>query len=360
MDRANGFRAKRAGLLAVIAAAVLAPAAARPAEFRLRNRCLVVAPVVTLGDVAEVLTADANQGGQLAAVELFPTPPAGRSRFVRQREIEDLLLLRGVNLIGHRFSGAGQVEIGRAAQAESEEAALQPRASTAVVRRARRLVEEAIAGYLREQVSRDEPWSVEVANGAGWAEAVSAAGENLQLSGGAPPWTGSQEFRLTVSSPGGPVTFDVRATVVLPPAVAVTLRSLPRGAVIRPADVALRHDLYAGQQQDVFHSIDELVGKDTNRAIPAGKVLEKAMVVAPVLIRRGQVVTVHACRAGVRVRTTARARDNGSLGTLIAVESLLDRTTYFARVCGIREAEVYARAVSAGAGRSDKRLTHTN
>ncbi len=64
----------------------------------------------------------------------------------------------------------------------------------------------------------------------------------------------------------------------------------------------------------------------------------------PLWVHRGDVVTVYANTAGIRIRTTARARDDGSQGELVAVESLLDRSTYYARVSGIREVEVFARA----------------
>ena len=58
-------------------------------------------------------------------------------------------------------------------------------------------------------------------------------------------------------------------------------------------------------------------------------------------------MTVYARSPGIRVRTVGRVRDNGSLGDLVAVESLLDRRTYFARVSNVREVEVYARAPKA-------------
>ena len=67
----------------------------------------------------------------------------------------------------------------------------------------------------------------------------------------------------------------------------------------------------------------------------------------PLLVRKGEVVTVYVRASGVQVRTTARSRDNGSHGELINVESLENRKTYFARVTGIQEAEVYARGESA-------------
>ena len=63
----------------------------------------------------------------------------------------------------------------------------------------------------------------------------------------------------------------------------------------------------------------------------------------PLAVHRGEVVTVYAQSGAVRIRTNARSRDEGSVGELVAVESLLNRSTYYARVSGVREVEVYAR-----------------
>ena len=60
-------------------------------------------------------------------------------------------------------------------------------------------------------------------------------------------------------------------------------------------------------------------------------------------MHRGEVVTVLARAGGIRVRTNARAHEEGSVGELVAVESLANRSTYYARVTGNREVEVYAR-----------------
>ena len=87
------------------------PQIAAAAELRLRAQCNPAGPVVTLGDVAEIDSADARQTAALAAIELFPAPTAAEQRIVRVREIQDLLLLRGVNLTEHRFSGSSEVTV---------------------------------------------------------------------------------------------------------------------------------------------------------------------------------------------------------------------------------------------------------
>ncbi len=81
------------------------------AEVRLRSECQPRGTLVLLGDVAEILTQDEQQAKHLAHVELFPTPGAGQSRYVRLREVLEILELRSLDLSACRFSGASQTAI---------------------------------------------------------------------------------------------------------------------------------------------------------------------------------------------------------------------------------------------------------
>ena len=47
----------------------------------------------------------------LAAIELFPAPTGGEQRFLRLRELQDLLTARGLNLSEHTLSGASQIAV---------------------------------------------------------------------------------------------------------------------------------------------------------------------------------------------------------------------------------------------------------
>ncbi len=337
--------------LLLIAAALLTagglPSSA--AELRLADRCEVGAAVVTLGDVAEVFTVDPREAAMLEAVELFPAPASGQMRYVRQREIEDLLLLRGMNTATYRFSGAGQVEIARAGQAEAGF----DEATASVVRRAERLVEEAIVAHLHVHVDSEAPWKADVEIEPRLASAISLAGTRIDARGGSAPWTGPQRFEVRYDTPQGGATVAVDAHVSLPPAVVTAVRSIRKGDIVQAADVGLDAELAEEGLKNVFHAAEEVVGREATRTIAAGRLIEQDDVRAPLLVRRGQVVTVHARAAGIRVRASARARDDGSQGDLVAVESLLDRKTFFARVCGFQEVEVYARATQAEGGSSD-------
>ncbi|MBN2476195.1 MAG: flagellar basal body P-ring formation protein FlgA [Pirellulales bacterium] len=336
----------------VLAAVVFGIAAAGSrtmpaAEFRLRPQYQSDGTLVTLGDVAEIFATDRQEAEALAAVELFTPPTTSRERLVRLREIQDLLLLRGVNLAEHRFSGSSQVTIlggSPPAPKEPQERTLTP----SVARRTDSLVGEAIVQYLQHSVSATQSWKVDVALNADQARLVSQSGQVVSIAGGAPPWTGLQRFTLTVETSRGPTQLLLQAHVSLPLAVVVTVRPLMRGTLLRAADVELKRESRQDTDSTLFYSIDEVVGKEITQSIPKGQVLRPRMLRAPLLVRRGDVVTVCARCNGILVRTTARARDDGSLGELIAVESLQDRQRYYARVSKIREVEVLARPVQAG------------
>ncbi|HUT93172.1 MAG TPA: flagellar basal body P-ring formation chaperone FlgA [Thermoguttaceae bacterium] len=328
--------------LAAIGIALFGPAAARAAELQLRPECRCSGPVVTLGDVADVLAADSAEAEVLAAVELFPTPPSGTKRFLQVRQLQDLLLARGVDLLEHPISGASQVAVLRA---DEEPGTAEGEALPAsAVEKVQRRVSEAVMRYLQAYVSVAEPWTVDVKLSAPQARWVASSENEISVDGGVPPWLGMQRFEVTVLSPDGPVRFDVDAEVTLVSQRVVAVRSLPRDAIIRATDVRLEP---GGAIEAGFHSIDEVVDRQTTRALPKDKVVDRGSIQEPLLVRRGEVITVYARSAGIRVRSTAKAREEGSLGDLIQVESLLDRATYFACVSGIQEVEVYARPAQA-------------
>ena len=346
--RAIGSRpASRAWVAAatLLGTLVFGMGSGQAALLRLRAECQSRGAVVTLGDVAEISAADAQQGAALAAIELFPAPPAPRQRFVRLREIQDLLLLRGVNLAEHQFSGSSQVTV--LSQGDLVEGKPERPLSSSTAKTVNRRVAERVVQYLRENVSADAAWVVQVELDPSHARLVADPGRTISIAGGAPPWTGAQHFEVTVNAPEGAERFPLDAQVEISPAVVVAARSLPQGTVIRAADVELQRGVPQDQRSGGLNSIDEVVGKETTRAIPKGKALQQESIRSPLLVRRGDVVTVYARNSGICVRTLGRAHDNGSLGELVAVESLADRSTYFARVSSVREVEVYARSAQA-------------
>lgn len=327
-------------VLIVLASLVWGTTVASAAEIELRREARPAKHVVTLADVAVVHANDAAEAETLGAIELFPSPPSGPPRFLRVQELQDLLLLHGVPLQKHHLTGCSQVAIrGADAHVESGDLSLPP----VVQKKAERDVAEAIARSL-QSAGNSQVWNVAVHLDDAQAHAVSKAQGAVVAHGDAAPAVGRHSFEVVLGSGKKGDRFAVDATVSLPLSVVVTTRSLMKGAVVGPNDVRLQPAAPSEVESDGFRTVEEVLGSEIVQMIGEGVVLQKRFLHAPLLVHRGDIVTVYARAAGIRVRTTAKAREDGSQGDLLSVESLTDRKAYIARVCGIREMEVWARA----------------
>ena len=329
-------------LIAAIAiAALFAIRPSHAAELVVRARCECSGPVVTLGDIAEIDGADQHDNEKLAAVDLFPAPPVGRERFLHIREIQDMLALRGVDIARHRFSGANRIAVKRTDK--DKQVAYEKPIVASARRSANRRVHDAVLDYLKSSAPSSKAWTVDLTLTPEQIRPFLGPVRQIAVGGGKSPWTGAQRFRITVvRQDQSPVEFEVDVQVALPPCVVVARRAITRDTILTAADLAICRDFPRDGDIETFSTTEEAVGQQTARTIPAGTIIDKQWVRLPLLVRRRDIVTVTARTAGIRVSTNARARGDGSLGDLIAVESLHDRKTFYARVCGTRETEVFA------------------
>jgi len=314
------------------------------AEIQIRSECRTDGGLVLLSDVADVISNDPAETKKLSGTDLLPAPGAGEKRFLRLRELQDLLAVRGVNLSQHRFSGSGQVTLIGAIEPVARPTVA--RAAQLPVKQATELVRAAIARYLQEQSPGGEQWTIKLALDTEHVAGIAAA-QSVAVSGGKSPWTGPQAFAISYAARSGVVQCTVVAQVTVPPAVVVAVQTINRGSVIRASDVRLQPGKAAEGEVQVFTSLDDVLGKEATRVISTGQMLDEQVVRRPLLVHRGEVITVYARTAGIQVRTNARSRDDGSQGDLVGVETMSDRKTYFARVSGPQEVEVFAQAIVA-------------
>ena len=90
-----------------------------------------------------------------------------------------------------------------------------------------------------------------------------------------------------------------------------------------------------------MESVDAIAGLETTRTIQAGAVVLSDDVRSPLLVKRGEEITVIARGGGIQVRAIARARQDGARGERIAVESLETKERSDAVIIGQREAIVF-------------------
>lgn len=366
----NEFRHNVHILFAILVAFVATSKALAAVDITLRARVAPHASVVRLSDVAEVSAADRLRARQLAAMPLMPAPAPGTERTLRTREIQDMLAAQGVDVGELRFGGAAKVVIGSAeatgnssggdvqnasrlarmnrhaailAGESAEQVKVQMDESRAAEIR-QRLVSR-IEDYVNTKTGKVEPRKITCDLSVRELGRLAAATTVPVCSGGSEPWVGRQRFLVSFSTTEGPAQLTVFAEVLPPPVPAVVaVRPIRRGEPIKTADIELRtiEANVRGGQRVAVDSIEKLIGMEARQAIQAGDVVYTDQVQSPILVKRGEVITVSSQSGGIRVRTSAKALHDGAHGDLVQVESLGSREKFDARIVGPRAATVFA------------------
>lgn len=374
MQDSNSLRL--ALIVAVLAVATVAQAATTIA---LRETVEMSTNVVRLGDVANIASSDPAEIRRLSTLPLMPAPANGGRRFLRQREIADLLAAHGVDLRSVAIDGADQVAVqGGPAAAPAQSTTITPTSTTRLNRRAALLeghvtaaqpaqldsqaiarlnddVRSLIARHLKTKFREASHYEIHCDVPQRHIMLLHSATSPPVCEGGTAPWTGQQRFELSFNTPSGPAKFHVYAEIV-PPAkpVAVTTRAMARGDVITAADIELQDvgRVPTSDRRLPFDSIETLIGMEVRQAIPSGSIVMSDAVQSPILVKRGELITVSSQSGGIRVRTTAKALQDRSRGELVQVESLETKQKFDARVIGIREAAVVVTPPTATASNS--------
>ena len=358
-------------ILALVVALVAADSLAAT-DISIYKQVTLKGPVVKLGDVAEVKSEDSARQQKLAAIPLMPAPAPGTQRYLRKREIQDLLEAHGENLGKLEFSGGEQVAItspggerttvetdgandpvGRRAAFAAGKAAF----PSAVEKPNRAGLDEIVAGQLREDIrrtivdylnantGRNSEWKVSINVADRHLIQLQEATTSLSCQGGDAPWTGKQRFTVSVNTAEGLVQVPIAAEVTLAVPVVVATRAIAAGAVITGADIEMRkidNPPIANDRRMPMDSVEKLVGMEAAKGIQAGDVVLSDQVRSPILVKRGEKVTVITQGGGIRVRNTARVRQDGARGDLVQVESLETKERYDARVIGMQQVAVLA------------------
>ena len=132
------------------------------------------------------------------------------------------------------------------------------------------------------------------------------------------------------------------AGVELVPAV---IRALEKGTVLRAGDLELRPTAIPKESGLAPLKIEDLVGKELLRPLPAGQPIFKEFVQAPRLVRRNDKVRIRAVAAGVVVSTDGKALDEGGQGDNVLVEDGATKEKLMTRVAGYRVVEILGTSV---------------
>jgi flagella basal body P-ring formation protein FlgA len=336
---------------------------AKAAEIHFHREVAVGRGIVRLGDVAEVLTSDANEARLLEGIALIPAPSGDEPKLLKRQEVQQLLQLSGVTLREHRFSGAEvtQLRAGSSAvttpQAAVQEASAIEQLPTTVKTEAKKPVTQqtevpatpagrvahAIVAHLNVVCDMTAEWQAEVAMSPRVVQALAEL-PIIRVEGGISPWLGRQQFMLLVGNETAPTRLPVEAEVSGTARAVTVVRTIERGQLLAAEDIQLQT---VTLQRGVAILLDpqQIVGRETTRTLNAGQVVTNDMFRNVRLVQRGETIDVFSIGAGLQISEPGKALNDGSFGDTIQVE-FVDRRKMSVRVTGLRHAEVYAMQTS--------------
>lgn len=346
---------------------VLASSNASALDIVLRTEAYPASNIVRLGDIADLRAGDEQLMQKFAQLPLMPGPSSPSPMHVRAQTIRDLLAAQGHDVTRLRFTGAEQVVI-KQGQDQPPDAVdtgldgsqtgfrqLTPRklrrtthrpsgpVSTARIEELRTQLTDKLMEHVQTASGEIRPWRVSLSLERRHAERMHQATSPVAIEGGTAPWLGPQRFLVSFPTADGEVRFPVDATVSEAPIVVVARRSLTRGETLTAADVEvmpLPELAKIPAQRTPATNLEELLDHEVMNAIRAGEVVTTDMLAPPMMVRRGDTVTVAAGGGGIRVRVLAKAHVDGRRGEIIEVEAPETKERYTARVVGPRQLAV--------------------
>ncbi len=151
--------------------------------------------------------------------------------------------------------------------------------------------------------------------------------------------TGNVTVGVRCSAPK-PWSLIVQAKVEVMEPVVVSARPLQRGEVLRADDLELAERDLASLRGGYFGDPSEVVGMKLKRSLGVGLPLQRGMLAAPIVIKRGDRVSIRAAGGGLDVRMQGEALEAGARGDTIRVRNLSSKRELEARVAGPGQVEV--------------------
>lgn len=345
------------------------------ADIVLREEVAAPGSIVRLGDVARIVADSELEQRRLSAMPLMPSPPPGQERRLRLQSVRDLMQAQGEDLSRHRFVGAAVVriaDVGLTRQtaegiADTISNALAPTPETTprqstgfrtndrqvsslqsvwsrpLGTRGRRAIEQGI----EEAVDRWLESQGRVADILERGE-ITIADEAFNKLREIEP----DEFRVRLLTSEGTISAGEHRFGVTPPRggylnepevvvelverqyAVVALQQLRRGDLLTASRVALRALPRGERVEGAYVIVDDVLGLEASRSIREGAALTRDTCIGPLLVRRGDTVTVVSGGGGVSVRISAVAKEDGREGDLVSLEAFDRSEQLEARVVG--------------------------
>lgn len=311
--------------------------ALRAEILRLKSEVVVDSPIVRLGDIADVLNADAEQIARMEAMSLQPAPAQGRTLVITISQIRSRLQALGVDLSQLELTGKSQV---RVTLKQTAEPVVQTRVAT---QRDIKMAEDKVHRALSDWVKR----STSPANNFSFTVRIHPHDVPLVLKSRANAFRFSelnrnveaeQEVTLVLNESGESIS-EVRVYCRLQkiPEILAAKYTLNKGTVIRADDLVW---VKAEQNQAGISDPRLVIGRELTRSVYQSNIVRSQDLIQVPLVRNNAIVSVIARRGAISVKREMRARGTGGLGDPITLIALEGRDRLTATITGYNQAEV--------------------
>ena len=306
---------------------------------QLKGSVEVQSSVVRLGDIAVVSDLNPETVKRLEEIIISPAPTSSHRLQIQLATIRSALQARGVNLVEIDFTGRSRVMVSSRQPVSSRPKPVPPQATQWQRTRARESLSQAVRQYLRGQALDVDTINVEIEiHPKDILFVLSAAGRGFYVSGGTPPWNQPQRLLVQFLDRNEvPHNIHIITRITQMPLVVAVRYTIPRGRVLRPAD------LYVSRSEDadgLLTNIEDAIGKETTRTIRTNELIRPSDIKTVPLVRSNDIVTVYSRKPGILVSRQFKSRSEGALNDTITLVALDGRQRLLATVIGFHEAEV--------------------
>ena len=282
------------------------------------DRVEVSGDTLVLGDIAQI----GNRFAILSEIPIGYAPYPGHYRWLGKADLERLLRRFGADMAQISLKMADRVLITRASQTLSRE-----------------LIRDHVESFLHSKAPNlqlsikriDLPKEIILPKGQPDIN-VSLSGELRNLE--------HVTLKLNLSVDGRHQKSQwVRVILSARSAVLVATRDLPYGHRLGSSDVRVEEKELRHLNGAISES-SQVVGQVTKRPLKTGDTLTSRDLKQPVLVRRGEAITLTARGHNFVVSTTGKARSQGAMGDYIEVENMNSRQRVYGFVTGNRSVEV--------------------
>ncbi|MCC6764850.1 MAG: flagellar basal body P-ring formation protein FlgA [Deltaproteobacteria bacterium] len=292
--------------------AVIAPGVARggePGRITVKRTAVVSGPTIKLADLA------ALEGGAvaLADVDLGPAPTASAPRRLDGEAILRRLEEAGMDASATRYVIPATVRVEREAREVSVDE-----------------IRTAVMNVARDALPAGETIrDLEVAG----PVRIPAGGYEARVSTSSHGRAGRRRFDVQLVNDGAVLaTVPVTARTDARGSVVVAKQPLPRGTVLGPGDLAVverdRHDV----PDDALTEVEEAIGMETKVALAADAPLPRTALAPPVVVKKGDLVTMIVETAAMKLTVAGEALEPGAVGAGIKVMNRASRQTVAGKV----------------------------